>query len=151
MKLCRRLNTKRNWQATGGSDRKALFKKPILLQREKFKIYAIPKTTNIRLFTVNENSLAQSLWEAEPFFNLFLYKLWIDICSEALKFIYQTKANFKISICLTKRNFSSPELCEVINSNNRDSRDSWPLLGPNLSLKLMSNHCFTFYFVTLQR
>lgn len=70
------LNTKRNWQATGGRRnkkvRKALFKKPKLLQREKFKIYAIPKTTNIRLFTVNENSLAQSLWEAEPFFNLFL-------------------------------------------------------------------------------
>lgn len=44
-------------QATGGRRSRAIEKRlSKSLKEKKFKIYAIPKTTNIRLFTVNENS-----------------------------------------------------------------------------------------------
>ena len=71
------------------------FQKPQTPTKKQVHIYAKPKTTNIRLFTVNENSLARSLWEAKRFFNLFLYKPLTDICSKALN-ILKAKASFKI-------------------------------------------------------
>lgn len=78
--VCRRLETQSEMlakQQVGGEISaivKRFSKTPNSYKEKSSKFYAILKTTNIRLLTVNENSFAQSLWEAEAFLIYFFIR-----------------------------------------------------------------------------
>lgn len=78
--VCRRLETQSEMlakQQVGGEISaivKRFSKSPNSYKEKSSKFYAILKTTNIPLFTVNENSFAQSLWEAEAFLIYFFIR-----------------------------------------------------------------------------
>lgn len=126
---CRRLlNTKRNCKQQVGGEverSKSACQKAQTSTKKKVQNLCHTKNQKYSSLYCERKQPCKSLWEAEPFFNSFLPKPWIDIWSDVLN-IYQTKASFKISISfvIAKRNISSPEFCEAINLSNRESKKS---------------------------